>query len=157
MSTYRMGERATVGPLIYNVLDAQWLTELGSGVSPRVPANRFFVVRLSVVNSGQAESVVPPVSIEDENARSYTELMDGNSVPQWLGYLRRVKPAENLVGNIVFDVPPHEYKLRLQDEVGANQALVEVPLSFRPDIPQIVKTPEFQVKQGSPKAEDLKK
>lgn len=152
-----MGERATVGPLIYNILDAQWLTGLGSGVTTRVPANRFFVVRLSVVNSGQGESVVPPVTIEDGNARSYTELTDGNGVPQWLGYLRRVKPAENLVGNIVFDVPPHEYKLRLQDEIGVNQALVEVPLSFRPEIPEIVKTPEFEVKQEGPKSEDLKK
>jgi hypothetical protein len=56
-------------------------------------------------------------------------------VPQWIGYLRTVKPAESAQGNLVFDAPPAHYKLRLTDENEENPAYVDIPLSFGAEIP----------------------
>lgn len=157
LSTYRMGDRATVGPLIYNVIDAQWYTQLGTGLSARIPVNRFFVVRFSVLNSGAREYSVPPLTLHDESGASYLESTDGTNVPQWVGYLRRVRPAETLLGNIVFDVPPREYKIRLEDDGDGNQALVDIPLAFRSDVPNIIETPDIQLDKKEPNPEDLRK
>jgi len=157
LSTYRMGDRIVAGRLIYNVMDAQWLPQLGSGTGARVPANRFLVVRLSVMNNGGADAVVPPVTIEDKDGASFAESTDGTGVPQWIGYLRRVKPAEALAGNIVFDVPPHEYRMMLQDGSGQARAVVKIPLAFRSDVPDLMKPPDFPLNEKGSKPEDLRK
>ena len=51
-----MGDKVETGQLIYTVFDTQWLPALKAGDKERVPTNRFFVVRLSVLNSGGAET-----------------------------------------------------------------------------------------------------
>src|SRR5258708_22923029 len=40
-SLYKMGERAQVGNLTYNVIDADWKTQLGEGANAKVPQNRY--------------------------------------------------------------------------------------------------------------------
>src|SRR5664279_5450822 len=65
--TYSMGERATVGHIVYVVFDTQWLTHIGVGADARVPQQRFFLVRVSAVNGLGAEIIVPNFTIEDDS------------------------------------------------------------------------------------------
>jgi hypothetical protein len=44
-------------------------------------------------------------------------------LPRLAGFLRRVKPAETLQGNVVFDVPPKHYRLRVGDENSQKHAI----------------------------------
>jgi hypothetical protein len=134
-----MGERVTVGSFVYNVFDDQWKTELGEGPDARIPKDRFFLVHMSVVNGGADEYLVPTISLVDDSGQSYMELSNGDQTPSWLGFLRRVKPAETLQGDIVFDVPPKHYRLRVGDENDRKHEDVDIPLSFgdqAPEIPQ---------------------
>ena len=57
--TYEMGNRVSVGHLVYTVFETQWLTRLGSGASVRIPEHRFFLVRLSAVNGGSEQMAIP--------------------------------------------------------------------------------------------------
>ena len=54
---YSMGERAQAGLLIYTVFENRWMPQLGEGTTARIPANRFFLLRLSMVNSGSSETM----------------------------------------------------------------------------------------------------
>jgi hypothetical protein len=133
--TYSMGEKVTSGQIIYTVYETQWLPQLGEGPAARVPQHRFFLVRMTAVNSGSAEVIAPNLTVEDDKGDTYAELQNGDGVPQWIGYLRTVKPAESAQGNLVFDAPPAHYKLRVTDENEENPAYVDIPLSFGAEIP----------------------
>jgi hypothetical protein len=128
--TYGMGERITLGHLIYQVFERQWLPQLGMGNDARVPQNRFFLVRMSTVNSGGSELMVTNPVLEDDAGKTYSPLSDGTSVPQWIGFLLQVKPADSLQGNLVYDVPPKHYKLRISDDDNQRAAYIDIPLSF---------------------------
>src|SRR5437870_5028501 len=104
--TYNLGERATVGHIVYSVFETQWLYQIGQAPDARIPTHRFFLVRLSAVNGGGGELTVPSLSVVDDNGNSYPELSDGTGVPQYIGFLRRVRPAESVQGNALFDAPP---------------------------------------------------
>ena len=132
-----MGERVTAGPLVYNVFDDQWKTQFGQGADARIPKDRFFLVHLSVVNGGAADVMVPTMNLVDDSGQAYGELSDGDGVPEWIGYLRRVQPAGTLQGNVVFDVPPKHYHLRLSEESGNATREVDLPLNFTPDKPDV--------------------
>jgi uncharacterized protein YceK len=131
--TYAIGERAELGHIIYVVFEAQWMTQIGSGLDARVPKNRFLQVRLSAANSGSAEVLVPSMTLVDDDGNSYTELPNGEGVPHWIGGLRQAKPAEAVQGNVLFDAPPRHYKLRLTDENEQRTAFVDLPLTFNAD------------------------
>jgi hypothetical protein len=103
--TYQMGEKVTLGPFIYNAFETQWLTHLGDDVTPRLPQHRFFVIRVSILNSGGTELIGPNLSLVDDSGKVYEELSNGEGVPQWIGYLRQLKPADSSTGNLVFDAP----------------------------------------------------
>jgi hypothetical protein len=134
---YAMGERVEVGRLVYTVFETRWLTQIGEGPAARVPQNRFFLVRMSVSNTGDGELLIPNLAVEDDKGNSYPELSDGEGVPQFLGVLRPVTKASAAVGNAVFDAPPQHYRLRLWDEENQRTALVDIPLTFRSDIPEV--------------------
>ena len=134
---HRMGERVTVGSFVYNVFDDQWRTELGEGSDARIPKDRFFLVHMSVLNGGSAEFLVPTLTLVDDSGQSYAELSNGDQVPSWLGFLCRVKPAETLQGDVVFDVPPRHYRLRVGDENDQKHEEVDIPLSFSDQAPEI--------------------
>ncbi len=128
---YRMGERVQVGPFIYNVFEATWLPQLGEPMQARQPARRFLMVHLSVTNSDAQELSVPALSLVDDAGYVHTETFDGRNVPAWLGLIRRLKPADTLEGNILFDVQPKSYKLKLDDDSDPERrAMVEMPLRF---------------------------
>ncbi len=144
-----MGERVQVGHLIYTVFETQWLTQIGQGLSARVPQNRFFLVRLSVSNSGTGPLSVPAMTVEGDDGNNYSELPNGEGVPQWIGFLRQIKVAEPLMGNVVFDAPARHYKLRVADENDDKFALIDIPLTFNAEIPE-------PVEPGSEKAPEKK-
>ncbi|HUI54888.1 MAG TPA: DUF4352 domain-containing protein [Bryobacteraceae bacterium] len=135
--TYDLGQRVELGHLIYTVFETQWLPVIGTGLGARVPQNRFFLVRMTIVNAGSEELLAPNLSIEDDQHNSYDELSNGDGVPQYLGYLRRLKPAESLAGNIVFDAPPKHFKLKVTDENGDQSAYVDIPLNFTAETPEV--------------------
>src|SRR5215472_8646319 len=81
MRTFNMGERVTVGHLVYVVYETQWLTHLGEGAESRVPQHRFFLVRMSVTNGGSSDLNVPALTIQDDSGTVYSELPDGTGAP----------------------------------------------------------------------------
>ncbi|HXM43252.1 MAG TPA: DUF4352 domain-containing protein [Bryobacteraceae bacterium] len=133
----RMGERVTVGSLVYNVFEDQWKAQLGQGPDMRVPKDRFFLVRLSVVNGGSTDLMVPTLTLVDDSGQTYPEISNGDQVPDWTGYLRRVKPAETMQGNVVFDVAPKHYRLRVTDETSQNSRDIDIPLAFASETPDM--------------------
>jgi hypothetical protein len=76
------------------------------------------------------------------SGNTYNEISDGTGVPQWISYLRNVKPAESAQGNVLFDAPPRHYKLKIQDEDSEKAALIDIPLNFGAESPDIIPTPE---------------
>jgi len=142
---YRMGDRVQVGPLIYNILDTEWKTELGEGTDARTPKHRFLLIQLSVTNSGARETAIPPVTLEDPRGVTWSEVTtSGEGVTNWLGILRKLAPAQTEQGRVVFDVPTGAFRLRVTDdsaEPGKEiAALVEIPLRLEPEpLPQVLK------------------
>jgi len=145
--TYSLGEKAVLGHIIYTVYETQWVPQFGDGPTARVPEHRFFLVRMSAVNSSSADLIVPNVVVEDDKGNSYPELRDGDGVPDWIGYLRQVRPAESTRGNLLFDAPPAHYKLRVTDENEENSAYFDIPLSFASEVPSEVPLPPGTKKQ----------
>lgn len=135
--TYAMGEKVTLGHLIYTVLETQWLTQIGKPPDERIPQNRFFLVRVSVVNGGNQDLTVPNLYLEDDKGNDYQELTNGDGVPQWVGAIRSTPPAEAVSGNLVFDCPPAHYKLHVVDENNDQGAFVDIPLSFTSETPEL--------------------
>jgi len=135
VKVYDMGSRVEVGHLIYTVFETEWLPQIGAGDTARVPKNRFFLVRLSAVNSASEDLDVPNVSLVDDQGNTVDELQDGDQVPQWIGFVRKVKPADSISGNVVFDATPKHYRLRVVDEDDEKAAMVDIPLNFNADLP----------------------
>jgi hypothetical protein len=138
--TYNLGEKISVGHISYQVFETQWMTHIGEGAEARVPEHRFYLVRLTAVNGLGADVIVPNFTLEDDSGKTYPELSSGEGVPQYIGYLRSVKPAESASGNALFDVPPGHYKMKIVDETGDRLAYVDIPLSFvseTPDVPEV--------------------
>jgi Domain of unknown function (DUF4352) len=135
--TYPLGEKVSLGHLIYSAYETQWLTQLGTGPDARVPQNRFLLVRMAVTNSGGETIASPNLSIVDDNGNSFEELSDGQGVPQWIGYIRQINQADTTQGNLLFDVPPRHYKLRITDEEGQRTAMIDLPLEFSPELPDL--------------------
>ena len=136
--TYNMGDKVNLGHLIYTVFETQWLTHLGEGAEMRVPQHRFFLVRLSAVNAGSSETLIPNLALQDDAGRLHIELSSGEGVPQWIGFLRSVKPPDSAQGNVLFDVPPSHYKLKVTDESRERTAFIDIPLSFSSETPDIL-------------------
>ena len=148
-----MGEKVQIGPFVVNVFETKWYNRLGEGMNSRTPANRFLAVRLTVVNGGAAEAVVPPFQLIDERGKMYEEVQDGAGLPFWVGLLRRVKPLDTLEGNILFDARPHSYNLGMEDDSGqCSRQRITLPLQFKLEdalIPDSL-SPETRATPGVP-------
>ena len=139
---YTMGEHITAGPMVYNVVQTVWKTQLGDLFKVRVPEHRFLLISLSATNGGGKPVSVPFFSLEGANREQYQELQNGDGVDNWFGLLRDIAPAETKQGNLVFDVPLASFRLRLTDggEPGMEKYVwVEIPL--RMDTDSSVSTP----------------
>jgi len=133
---FQMGERAVATPMVYNVVQTMWRTQLGDLFKVRVPDHRFLLISLSATNSGGKPVAVPFFTLEGSNREEYHELQTGDGVDNWFGLLREIAAGETKVGNIVFDVPLASYRLRLTDggEPGSERLVwVEIPLRIDTD------------------------
>lgn len=132
---YKMGEKVSVGSLIYTVLEAEWKSELSSGGGglPQTPKNRFLVLKISMTNSGGAQATIPLLTLESPRKGSSMEVSEVKDLSNWLGLVRLVNPAQTDQGYIVFDVPTGAYKLRVTDgkEPGSEVTrLIDIPLAL---------------------------
>jgi len=128
---HRMGDRVEVGSLVYRIIEVEWRAQLGTDSQIRTAQNRFVIVRLSITNSAASEAEVPAMQLIAHGNRLYKEVRDVTGIPDWLGILRRLAPAETLFGRVVFDVPPGDYLLRVSEDSlnpdEARSALIEIP------------------------------
>ncbi|MGA3236100.1 MAG: hypothetical protein ABSG03_07355 [Bryobacteraceae bacterium] len=137
LRTYPMGERVLMGHLIYTVFERQWMPQIGTGLDARIPQNRFYLLRINVMNNGGADAIVPTMLLVDDAGATFPEIENGEGVPDFIGSLRQLAPAETVQGNLIFDVLPKHYKLKVSDEDGKQASLVDLPLSFEPDAPDV--------------------
>ena len=138
IQTYNLGDRVQAGPLAYVAFETRWYYSLGTpGVdpqaNPRIPANRFLVVKMSITNDGAVDSQVPTLMLLDDSGQSFNELSDGTGVPDWMGVARKIKPVQSEKGTIAFDVPPKHYKLRVSDETDQIVSYIDLPLNLMSD------------------------
>jgi hypothetical protein len=131
--TYPLGERVQTGPLGYDAFDTRWFLTLGPPATPRIPTNRFLIVHLDVANGGATETNVPTLALVDDSGQVINEVTDGSYVPDWIGVARKVRPMEELKGNVAFDAQPRHYKLRVADETDQIFAYIDLPLNFGAD------------------------
>jgi hypothetical protein len=128
---YAAGDKATVGTLVYNVTDTEVADKLGDDPNnERTPQDRFFLVKVSISNSGPDEQPIPAMTLVDDGGHSYTELSDGAGVPGWLGVVRKVGPTQTETGVVLFDAPTRHYRLRLNDPFDEKEIAIDVPLNF---------------------------
>jgi hypothetical protein len=128
---YAAGDKATVGPLVYNVTDTEVTQQLGDDPGKeRTPQERFFLVKVSVSNSSADDQPIPAMTLVDDEGHSYTELADGTGVANWLGVVRKVSPTQTEQGVVLFDAPTKHYHLRLNDSLDEKEIAIDVPLSF---------------------------
>jgi hypothetical protein len=139
----QMGEPVQVAELVFTVQEVDWRNEIGSSI----PKGRFAVIKLSVTNNGGQEVSVPLLALEDTKGDSFPEVSEVEGLENWLGLLRTLSPADNIQGNIVFDVNPGEYRLRVtggSDPERERTAFIQIPLS----IPKSSPTPELPPPPG---------
>lgn len=130
IQTYNLGDRVQAGPMVYIAYDTHWYLSLGSSTSPRIPVNRFLVVRMNITNGGAVDCHVPTLMLLDDAGQTVNELTEGTMVPDWMGVARKIKPLEAENGTIAFDAPPKHYKLRVADETDQIVSYIDLPLNF---------------------------
>ena len=133
---FQMGEKIALGPLTYNVIQTSWKNQLGEGFKVRTPQHRFLLINISVTNGGGKEVALPLFKLEDDHQKLITELDNTEEVPDGIGILRSVTPAQTLQGSLLFDVPLASYKLQVTDggEPGTEKfASVAIPLQLDVD------------------------
>lgn len=131
--TFKMGERAPVGLLTYNILEANFVSQLGDSGKSRIPEKRFLVIRMSITNGGAKEAEIPLFRVIDEAGTELGEVQDASFMSGWFGLIRKVGPTQTEEGRILFDVAPKNYRLEITDggESGKEQlAFVEIPIDF---------------------------
>ena len=139
--TFSMGEKVPLGHIVYTVFETRWATQFPLEPTPRLPEHRFFMIRISAVNNGTTDALIPSTTLLDDHGNTYSELNKGDGAPQWIGYLRQAKASAALQGNLLFDVPPQHYKLRVTDETGERAALIDIPFSFNTEAPDVAIPP----------------
>ena len=141
---YEMGERVTVGPLTYNVVESSWRSQLGNEFKLRMPEQRFLMITVSVTNGGGHEVSVPLLTLENASGQTFLESDNGEGVDNWFGILRSLTPAQTQQGRILFDVRLTSYKLRLSDGGPAGSekyAWVQIPLRMDGVDPAVTSLP----------------
>ena len=130
IGTFHMGERVQIGPIVYQALESEWKTELGSG--GRTPKDRFLFVRMSITNGGGSPTSVSNFTLEG-NGKTYSEVTeDMDKVDNWLGLLRNVGGSQTEQGWVVFDAPVGAYKLVItHGDIGDEKsAHVDIPVQL---------------------------
>jgi hypothetical protein len=128
---YAAGEKAVVGPLTYSITDTEMTQTLGDDpTTTRNAQERFYLVKVTVSNSSSSDQPIPAMTLVDDAGHSIAELADGANVPNWLGVVRNVGPAQTEQGVVAFDAPTKHYRLRLNDPFDEKEIAIDVPLDF---------------------------
>jgi hypothetical protein len=128
---FSAGDKATVGSLIYNLIDAEKTQQLGDNpATARTAQERFYILKVSVSNSGSEEAPIPSMTLIDDSGQTYTELADGTGVQNWLGVARKVGPAQTETGYVIFDAPPKHFRMRINDSFDEKEISIDIPQSF---------------------------
>jgi hypothetical protein len=128
---YGAGEKATVGPLTYSITDTEMTQTLGDDpATARNAQERYYLVKVTVSNSGSSDQPIPAMTLVDDQGHSIAELADGTNVPNWLGVVRKVGPTQTEQGFVVFDAPTKHYRLRLNDPFDEKEIAIDMPLDF---------------------------
>jgi len=130
VKNFAAGEKAFVEHLTYNLVDTEIEPHLGDEASLRTPEHQFYLVQVSVSNSGNSEATIPSMALVDDSGRQYPELTDGSGVQQWLGVVRKVGSGQTEQGYAAFDAPAGHYKLKLTDDTSDSDVYVDIPLNF---------------------------
>lgn len=141
--SFPLGEKVTVGKLVYQVIEAKWLPEAEGAKEP--PRNRILQLQVTITNGGGQEAAVPFLHLLDSKGNEIVELSDIENNSRWLGALRRLQPTITEEGTIYFDVPVGGYKLEVIDNTDAENeqtALIDIPASLSPppvtpDVPKV--------------------
>ena len=147
--TFKMGERASVGNLTFNVLEATFFSQLGDIGQPKIPQKRFLVIRMSITNGGAKEVELPLFRVVDNANVETPELQDADFLKGWFGIIRKIGPTQTEEGRMLFDVAPKNYKLEVTDggEVGKEQlAFIDIPIDFDTSEP-VQAVPESSTKK----------
>ncbi len=129
--TVSIGEKAEMGSFIYTASETRWAMSLGG----RSAKDRFFIVNISIMNTSGADATIPGFEVVDDAGNSYPEVVDGEGVDKWLGISRKLPVANTDQGNIIFDVPPKHYRLRVADE-NDNFMYIDIPLNLTTEEPE---------------------
>jgi hypothetical protein len=133
LGTFRMGEKVQAGPLTYTVLEAHSRPALSDTALGNPPQNRYLFVKVSITNSGNRATPVPAFELVG-NQQTYHEVTEGlQDVPDALGVLRSVQPAQTEQGSVIFDAPVGAYKFAISDggEPGSEKyAHVDIPVQL---------------------------
>jgi hypothetical protein len=127
---YQMGQVVSLGSLSYTAVETEWRDFLDGQEGRRLPKSQFLLIKVVVTNGGGGEVSLPLLTLIDAKGASHLEEDKGDGVPQWLGLLRLLKPAESEEGTLLFDVPPGSYRLRVStggDPEKELAGLVEIP------------------------------
>ena len=134
LGTFHMGERIQVGSMTYNVLESRWKPALKDDGTGKPPKERYLLVKLTATNGGGSAGTIPTFTIVNPRGESYSEVTEGvQDVPNYLGIIRKVEPAQTEQGWVVFDAPVGAYQLMISDngEPGSEKyARVDLPVSL---------------------------
>jgi hypothetical protein len=131
-AVYQMGEKVALGSMTFSVLESEWRTEIGEGLTAQAPKHRFLILRLAATNGGGAQQDIPFLNLENAKKETFPEVSDVKGLARWFGMIRLVNPAATEEGLLVFDVPPGPYLLRVVGRVNDEEIsrLVEIPYSL---------------------------
>jgi hypothetical protein len=129
--TVSMGEKADMGSFSYQVSETRWPMTLAD----RTPKERFLIIRLSILNTAGSDMTIPGFEVVDDAGNSFPEVVDGSGLEKWLGVTRKIRNGGTEQGDILFDVPPKHYRLRVADE-NDNFMYIDIPLNLSTERPQ---------------------
>lgn len=147
-----LGAPLAVGQLTYTALETEWRESLDSPQGPRTPKSRFLLVHLTVLNASSEQKAAPLLQLLDANGGVHPEIVEGEGVPEWMGYLRLLPARESRSGRLLFDVPQGSYKLRVSsggDPESERTALIDLPLQLNSEAPRDSAAPAF-AGEGAP-------
>jgi hypothetical protein len=134
VKTYALGETAEAGAFGFQVNGCDWRTRIGEGPDAKTAIHSFLVLQVGVFNRSPSDLAIPAMTLLDEDGQAHSEVPGVTADPRWLGLSHKARANEITHGNVIFDVPPGHYRLRVTDESGFDKfALIDIPLRIQTD------------------------
>ena len=110
---FKTGEGASVGGLVYGVIDSVWANKISENVLMNTPPRAaYLIVHVFVGNANPEPCLLPPLKLIDENGAEYAPSHNGWMVKDSLKPIENLNPEVPVKGTIAFDVPKHhQYRL----------------------------------------------